>query len=95
MHLPNKRVFIIYVGGGGGQIRGGGGGATVSPPLRRGGGGHEGFEGGQGGGGHESLTLPMGSFFWRVAHCCIIRRELWAPLYESTCMQELINKDFS
>ena len=72
---------------GGGQIKGGGGAQKVSPPLR-GGGGHESCEGGQGGGvmkvlrvvrgggGNKSLTLPAGSnFFWRVAHCYIIRRQ--------------------
>ena len=42
------------------------------------------------------MTLPAGSnFVWRVAHCYIIHKYLWAPLYESICMQELINTDFS
>ena len=40
-----------------------------------------------GGGGAHSFTAS------HIPHCYILRRELWAPLYESTCMQELINTD--
>ena len=50
-----------------------------------------------GGGGHTSLTLPAGSNFFGMLRIVTLYTEIyiWAPLFESICMQELINTDFS